>query len=205
VEGPEPPPYKRGDWETPAARDFALPASPYAVLHVGASTPLKLWPPERWRAVALALEQRGLSPVWSAGRGEETLVKAIDREERFASFAAKLDLPQLWRLLAGARLLVAPDTGVAHLGRVAWTPTVSLFGPGSAVLCAPGSFWRDTPWSGVTDEGFPCRDQNLLFRREIHWVRRCARTTSECAEPRCMHAIGVDAVLAAADGLLQAR
>jgi ADP-heptose:LPS heptosyltransferase len=205
VDGTAPPPYARGDWKAPAARDFTRPASPYAVLHVGASTPLKLWRPERWMALALALEERGLRPVWSAGRGEEAIVAAIDPGKRFESFAAKLDLAQLWRLLASARLLVAPDTGVAHLGRVAWTPTVSLFGPGSAVLCAPGSFWRDTPWTSVTDADFPCRDQHLLFRREIHWVRRCARTTGECAEPRCMHAIPVDAVLAAADRLLKAR
>jgi ADP-heptose:LPS heptosyltransferase len=205
VDGPAPPPYARGDWKAPPARDFALPASPYAVLHVGASTPLKQWRPERWMAVALALEQRGLRPVWSAGRGEEAIVDAIDPRKRFDSFAAKLDLPQLWRLLAGARLLVAPDTGVAHLGRVAWTPTVSLFGPGSAILCAPGSFWRDASWAGVTEDNFPCRDQRILFRREVDWVRRCTRTTRECAEPRCMHAISVDAVLAAADKLLEAH
>jgi ADP-heptose:LPS heptosyltransferase len=156
-------------------------------------------------AVALALEQRGMRPVWSAGRGEEAIVDAIDPRKRFDSFAAKLDLPQLWRLLAGARLLVAPDTGVAHLGRVAWTPTVSLVGPGSAVLCAAGSFWRDASWDGVTEDNFPCRDQRILFRRKVDWVRHCVRTTRECAEPRCMHAISVDAVLAAADKLLEAR
>lgn len=205
VEGPAPPPYARNDWTAPAARDFTLPASPYAVLHVGASSPLKLWRPERWMALALALEERGLRPAWITGRGEEALVDAIDARQRFDSFAGKLDLPQVWRLLAGARLLVAPDTGIAHLGRVAWTPTVTLFGPGSAVLCDPGSFWRGTPWTAVGEAEFPCRDQRVLFRREVDWVRRCGRTTRECAEPRCMHAIGVDAVLAAADGLLQSR
>ncbi|HXZ48757.1 MAG TPA: heptosyltransferase, partial [Usitatibacter sp.] len=85
----------------------------------------------------------------------------------------------------------------AHLGRAAWTPTVTLFGPGSAVICGPGRFWRDTPWTAVTEDPFPCRDQRILFRREIPWVRRCGRSPAECAEPRCMHAIAVDAVLAA--------
>ena len=54
-----------------------------------------------------------------------------------------LDLAQLWHLLAGAELLVAPDTGVAHLGRIVGAPTVTLFGPGSALLCGAGDFWRD--------------------------------------------------------------
>jgi hypothetical protein len=45
---------------------------------------------------------------------------------------------------------------------------------------------------------FPCRDQRILFKRELEWVRRCARTLAECSAPRCMHAIGVEAVLEAA-------
>jgi hypothetical protein len=35
----------------------------------------------------------------------------------------------------------------------------------------------------------------VLFRRDIDWVRRCARTIEQCASPRCMHAITLDAVL----------
>jgi len=54
----------------------------------------------------------------------------------------------------------------------------------------------------VTVDPFPCRDQRILFRREIPWVRRCARTLAECPEPLCMQAIGVAAVTAAVDELL---
>jgi ADP-heptose:LPS heptosyltransferase len=128
-------------------------------------------------------------------------VAAADPQRRYPSYAGRLDLAQMWRLLAGARLLVSPDTGVAHLGRVAWTPTITLFGPGSAVLAGPGGFWRDTPWRAVGRERFPCRDQALLFGRHVDWVRRCGRTVAECPEPRCMHAIDVDEVLAAAHEL----
>ena len=53
VDGPAPLPYKPADWPAPAAAPFAAPAQPYAVLHVGASTPLKLWPSERWVALAV--------------------------------------------------------------------------------------------------------------------------------------------------------
>jgi hypothetical protein len=38
----------------------------------------------------------------------------------------------------------------------------------------------------------------VLFRREIDWVRRCARTPAQCKEPLCMQAIGLPAVIAAA-------
>lgn len=200
VDGPAPAPFARGDWPAPSAQPFDAPMSPYAVLHLGGSTPLKHWLPERWNALARALGERGLATAWSGGPGEEPLVAAADPRGEHATFAGRLDLAQMWHLVAGARLLVSPDTGVAHLGRLAWTPTLTLFGPGSAVLAGTGSFWRDTPWRALGRDPFPCRDQRLLFRREIDWVRRCGRTTTECAAPRCMHAIEVGEVLAGAFG-----
>lgn len=205
VDGPEAPAFRAADWPAPAFTPFEAPRLPYAVLHVGASTPLKQWRPERWNALAERLAARGFAIAWSAGRGEESLVAACDPPMRHASYAGTLDLAQLWHLLKGAALVVSPDTGVAHLGRAAFTPTVTLFGPGSAVICGPGRFWRDTPWRSVTVDPFPCRDQKILFRREIAWVRRCGRSTAECAEPRCMHAIEVEAVARAIDELVTAR
>jgi hypothetical protein len=53
----------------------------------------------------------------------------------------------------------------------------------------------------VIVDPFPCRDQRVLFKRDIAWVRRCARTLAECPHARCMDAIGVDKVLAAIDEL----
>lgn len=202
VDGPDAPPYAPGDWPDPPALPGDRPRKPYVVLHLGASTPLKLWPADRWMSLAASFARLGLGVVWSAGPGEEHLVAECDPAHRHASTAGRLDLAQLWHLLAGASLLVAPDTGVAHLGRATWTPTVALFGPGSATVCSPGRFWRDSPWRAVTIEDFPCRDQRLLFRRELDWVRRCTRTTAECEAPRCMQAIGVDRVLAVAQELL---
>lgn len=201
VDGEDAKPFREGDWPAPKAAPYDDAPRPYAVLHVGASTPLKQWLPDRWRALAAALEARGLTVVWSAGRNEESIVAACDPEKRYRSYAGRLDLAQLWHVLRRASVVVAPDTGVAHLGRTAFAPTVTLYGPGSAVICGPGRFWRDTPQRAVTVDPFECRDQRVLFRREIDWVRRCGRSTSECAEPRCMHAIGVDAVLEAVDAI----
>lgn len=204
AEGEPPPAYRRGDWPMPPAADFPRPAGDYAVLHVGASSPLKAWPAERWAALAAALAARGLNIVWSAGRGEEALVAATDPDARWPRHCGDLDLPQLWRLIDGARLLVCPDTGVAHLGRVVGTPTVALFGPGSAQIHGAGAFWRDSPFVAATVEPFPCRDQNILFRRRVAWVRRCQRGPAACAAPRCMVAISLDAVVDAATHLLAA-
>ena len=202
-EGPPPAPYQTHEWTAPPATTFALPERRYAVLHVGASSPLKQWASERWRAIADFLDSRGITPVWSAGGSEVALVDAIDASRRYASFAGKLDLPQLWHLLAGAAVLVAPDTGVAHLGRIVGTPTIALFGPGSAVLCGAGDFWRDARYQAVTIDPFPCRDQRVLFKRDVEWVRRCGRSVAECPQHLCMPAIGVDLVERAIASMLE--
>ena len=149
------------------------------------------------------LEERGIAPVWSGGRGEEAIVREVDPAARYPSYAGTLDLAQMWHLVAGARVLVAPDTGIAHLGRIVGTPTVALFGPGSAVLCGAGDFWRDSRYRAVSVDPFPCRDQRILFRRDIAWVRRCGRSTAECAHPRCMDAIETDTVAAAIDAVMR--
>jgi ADP-heptose:LPS heptosyltransferase len=201
TDGVDPPPYAHGQWRAPGARSFAIPPMPYVVLHVGASTPLKRWPAARWMALAGELERRGYAIAWSAGRGEEAIVRECDPSGRFPSYAGHLDLAQMWHLVANARLLVAPDTGIAHLGRVTFTPTVTLFGPGSAALCAPGEFWKAAPWRAVGLDPFPCRDQQMLFGRRVEWVRRCARTIEQCSEPRCMQGIEISAVLQAVDSL----
>jgi len=206
VHGPAAERYAPATWPAPPGAGRAPIAGDYAVLHVGASTPLKRWEPARWRALADWLEARRIVPVWSAGPGEAALLDAIAGTERHPRFAGTLRLDELWHLLSRARVLVAPDTGVAHLGRIVGTPTVALFGPGSAVICGPGDFFADCPYRAVTVDPFPCRDQTIQFFRNVPWVRRCERMPGAppggCERARCMEAISVAAVTSAVDALL---
>lgn len=202
--GPAPAPFRVGDWAPPPGAAPRPDMPPYAVLHVGASSRLKLWPAERWAALAQALEDAGVTPVWSAGPGEAGLVEAIDPQQRHARYCGNLDLAGLWHLLAGARLLVSPDTGVAHLGKLVGVPTVALFGPGAADIYGRGDYWRDAPYRALTAVDFPCRDQKLLFRRELDWVRRCGRDEAACATPgACMAAIPFETVQESAFALIK--
>jgi len=197
VAGSAPPPYRPDVWPAPVAADFERPAGRYAVLHVEASTPLKQWEDSKWLALAETLAAGGLAPLWSAGPRGEPQLRRIDPKGRFSALGHRLDLAQLWHLVAGAALLVCPDTSVMHIGRLTGTPTIGLFGPTSATLYGPGEFWREAPFRGVTVDNFPCRDQDTLFKRRIEWIRTCRRTTAECPAPRCLHALGVDAVMRA--------
>jgi ADP-heptose:LPS heptosyltransferase len=205
ADGPAPLSYQPSDWPAPACAPFDVPGDApggrYAVLHVEASTPLKHWEDEKWRALAQALAGRGIRPVWSAGTDGEAMLRRIDPQGTFPFVGHRLDLAQLWHLVAGAALLVCPDTSVMHIGRLTGAPTVALFGPSSPVLYGAGEFWRSVPFRALAIADFPCRDQQRLFKRELDWVRRCQRTPEECPAPRCLHAVGVDDVVRAAFAL----
>jgi ADP-heptose:LPS heptosyltransferase len=200
ADGPPPAPFALADWGKPAPLAECAPPpprSPYAVLHVGASARLKLWPPSRWSALAAELRSRGFTVVWSAGAGETHLVDDCKPEADDVVTAGCLNLAQMFGVLRDAALLVAPDTGVAHLGRIAGAPTVALFGPGSALLAGHGDFWRNCRYRALTIDPFPCRDQHVLFKRQVAWVTICKRAFDECGSPRCMEALGVRDVLEA--------
>jgi ADP-heptose:LPS heptosyltransferase len=198
IDGPPPARYRVESWHAPAAAAFATPQAPFCVLHAGTSTPLKQWHAARWRALGQQLETSGYGVVLTAGAGEDDLLDAIDPARAWARYPGTLSLPQLWQLLARAALLVCPDTGIAHLGRLVGVPTVALFGPGSALLSGAGDFWRDSAFTAVTIPDFPCRDQTITMKREVAWVRRCERFygtgPGQCPEARCMLALSSDMV-----------
>jgi len=202
IDGPAPQPYGPEDWAAPEFEPFALPTGNYCVLHVGASTPLKLWEPQKWRRVVGYLEARRLSVVFSAGAREAQIVDEIDPAGQHLRFAGNLNPAQLWQLIAHARLVVCPDTGIAHLARLARVPVVVIFGGGSALLFGGGEFWRNSVEHKVTIPEFACRNENIVFRRKLGWANSCARTPRQCPSPRCMQAIGAETVVNAVAGLL---
>ncbi len=63
---------------------------------------------------------------WCAGP-EEALEDAVRFE----------DLGELARFLAGARLFLGNDSGIAHLAAAVGTPVVALFGPTDPAVWAP--------------------------------------------------------------------
>ncbi|MCL2830459.1 MAG: heptosyltransferase [Betaproteobacteria bacterium] len=208
AEAPAPPlpVYRIGDWPAPhcAAPTPPPPATPYAVLHLGAGSPLRHWPVERWRELAARLAGLGLTPVLSTGPNEEALAARIDPEGSYPAYPGTLDLAQLWHLLANARLLVCPDTGIAHLAKLVGVPTLCLFAQVGPELLGAGHFWKEMPFVPLGPEDFPCRDQPFLFERTLPWLRRCERFPSQCPHPAalCMESIEAATVIAAAEKLL---
>ncbi|MEW6345180.1 MAG: glycosyltransferase family 9 protein [Paraburkholderia sp.] len=210
IEGAPPCAYRPADWPAPAHAalpDAHLLTQPYVVLHPGASTEVKRWPDARWRELAQRVEALGYIPVWSGGPGEADLIRTIDPDPHHPNLAGRVGLGELWHLFAGARAVVCPDTGVAHLGRLIGVPTVALFGPGNAQIHGAGRYWSEVPFAPVTIADMPCRDQPFIFRREVAWVRRCDRNSTSCVAWKgdhadCMGRISVESVFNALQNVL---
>ncbi len=104
----------------------------FAVINPGAGWPSKLWPAERFAAVARFLgHDRGLPSlvVW-AGAKERAMAEAIAAaSEGHALMAPPTSLTELAALVRRARLFVSSDTGPLHLAAAVGTPCVALFGP----------------------------------------------------------------------------
>jgi ADP-heptose:LPS heptosyltransferase len=98
------------------------------VLHPGAAAGSRRWPVERWAAVARALAADGHQLVVTGTPGEQVLVDAVAGPAA-AQSATRLDLEELFGLVAAASLVVSGDTGVAHVASAFGTPSVVLFGP----------------------------------------------------------------------------
>jgi ADP-heptose:LPS heptosyltransferase len=165
VEGP--PVSYRNEWGAVPCAPFERPGGRYAVLHVEASSPVKHWAEPKWAELAALLQRERILPVWSAGPKGMELIRRIDPAGRFPAPGPTLDLAQLWNLIAGAALLVCPDTGASHMGKLAGTPTVTLYAPGAASLFGRGEFWRDAPFRELAEAALPPRAPTL-FKRPVH-------------------------------------
>lgn len=160
-------------------------ARPFLVLHPGASAPSRRYPARRWAAL-LGLLGRGLHLplVLTGGADEAADIDAIIREAAVpaVSLAGQLDLGELGALLRQAALLIANNTGPAHIAAALGTPVVSLYAMTNA---------QHTPWRvahKVLFHPVPCRD--------------CLRSSCPQGHHACLDALPPEAVFVAAAELL---
>jgi ADP-heptose:LPS heptosyltransferase len=106
------------------------------VLHCGAKDAARRWPVERFAAIAIMLRAAGHEVVVTGGPDEQLVAHRIAAAAGVRA-AGRLSLLQLLSLVAGARLVVCGDTGVAHVASAYGTPSVVLFGPVSPAVWGP--------------------------------------------------------------------
>jgi ADP-heptose:LPS heptosyltransferase/uncharacterized protein YjbJ (UPF0337 family) len=123
------------------------------VVHPGAASPARRWPPERWAAVARAEAAAGRGVVVTGGPDEVEPARAVAAAAGLpdgAMLAGRTDLLSLAAVVAEAGRVLCGDTGVAHLATAYRVPSVVLFGPTPPQEWGPppGRPWHRALWAG---------------------------------------------------------
>lgn len=162
----------------------------YTVIAPGAAFgEIKRWPAERFTALGIHLRNRyGLTIAVSGSPAEASLTSGIAASigAGAVDLAGRTSLSELFDIVSGSRLLACNDSGTMHLGAALNVPLLVPVGPTDMNRTGPmsgrASIVRGLPCPG----GAPCR------RRECRLGTRV-----------CMESVSVEAVVAAADSLLQ--
>jgi heptosyltransferase III len=117
------------------------PAGRLLAIGPGANFAGKIWPVERYVAVANALVGQLDGVVLLGGGGDRALAQQFAADANLPVYDAcgNLSLPQSYALLKQCHFYLGNDSGLGHMAAAAGLPTLTLFGPGSPV--------RYLPWS----------------------------------------------------------
>jgi ADP-heptose:LPS heptosyltransferase len=159
----------------PDHRELAGPG-PYVAVHASASVPARAPSAAKTGAVVASLAAAGHQVVVTGSAAETELTSEVCQTAAGCpgpdpvDLGGRTSLPMLAAVLAGADVVVAPNTGAAHLAAAVGTPVVSLYAP-----VVPAARWapygvpavilggQDAPCAGSRARvcpvpGHPCLD-----------------------------------------------
>ncbi|MFL6115616.1 MAG: glycosyltransferase family 9 protein [Catenulispora sp.] len=125
----------------------------YVVVHPAASVPARQ-PSAGWsRGMVRALAADGHRVLVTGAPSERPLTRYVAGTSA-VDLGGRTSLAELAAVLSGAQVVVAPNTGPAHLAAAAGTPVVSLFAP-----VVPPARWAPygVPTVVLGDQRAPCR------------------------------------------------
>lgn len=102
------------------------------------------WPVEHYKPVIEYLQNRGFAVVLTGGPAdnERQIAQQINQQcgGQLLDLCGQTTLGELYALLSGARMLIAPDTGPAHMANLAGTPVVGLYASSNPLRTGPYRF-----------------------------------------------------------------
>lgn len=143
----------------------------FAIVHAGSQWPSRRWRPERFAAVADGLARKGLSIALTGVASERGLTQSIAQcigSSAVVDLAGRTDLWTMGGLVAEAQLLIANDTGPAHIAAALGTPSVAVACGSEVARWAP----LDGTRHRVLWSDHACRPCS----------HRCCPTGHECAQ-----------------------
>ena len=122
-----------------AARAAALlPDGPWLILGPTANWTVKMWPAERFVALATAIPGMRLAILGGPGATERAMAAPVlEAFPAAVDLVGRLALPDVAAVLARAALFVGNDSGLMHLAAATGVPTLGLFGPTPASEYGP--------------------------------------------------------------------
>jgi ADP-heptose:LPS heptosyltransferase len=129
---------------------------PYVVFHPGAAVPARRPTAVHSRAIVAALAAGHRVVV--TGSADEATLTGFVADGQATDLGGLLSLPELAGVLAGAQVVVVPNTGPAHLAAAVGTPVVSLFAP-----VVPAQQWAPygVPRVLLGDQQAACRNTRM--------------------------------------------
>jgi len=130
------------------AREYIDADRPTLVISPVSSRSSRDWLPERYAAVAdQAIEMLGFQVIFSSGpaQREKAFVHSIEVEMQHTAtnLAGMTTLKQSAALLGAADLLLAPDTGPAHIANAMGTEVIGLYAASNPCRTGP---YNSLPW-----------------------------------------------------------
>ena len=163
---------------------------PWLAVAPGSGHPCKNWPLSHYYEASRALAwEYKLKVVWLAGPAEESMLPYLEALAKAQGqvLLARRPLARVARVLSRCRLFLGNDSGLTHLAAAVSSPEVlALFGPTDPRVWAPLGA-RVHPLTA------PCPQAPCAAGRAI-----------QCPEPRCLHELTPETVLAAAAQVLAA-
>jgi lipopolysaccharide heptosyltransferase I len=139
----------------------------YALINPGAAWPNKRWPPERFGALAGAIEREfGWRSLVLWGPGEQEMAhEVVAQSGGAAEISPPTTITDLVGIARSARLMISGDTGPLHIAGAVNTPIVALYGP-----TRPD---RNGPW-GLSDVSISRVQQcSCVYERRCRKTERC--------------------------------
>lgn len=137
------------------------------VIHPGSGNKLKNWRIENFINLAKKLNERGEKVLFLLGPAEADLMDIVISAK--FKVLLKVELPEVYKVIQGARLYIGNDSGITHLAQVSGTKTIAIFGPTDPKV------WR--PLGG-----------NVVVIYTEHSCSPCIRRNNmvKCTENACM-------------------
>lgn len=159
------------------------------ILHPGASSPARRWPPHRFAQVARAEVRHGHGVVITGATDDLPVAEDIARRAGLPEtsvIAGRTDLAELARVIAHSGRVVCGDTGVGHMATALGTSSVVLFGPTSPAEWGPpaGHPQHRALWTGRRGDPHAAKPDQGLLEIEAPEVIRALRELP----PRGRHA-----------------